>query len=356
MSAGALPRVALAAGVLPDPLRPFVWSDPLFTYLRGLGGHRLPYVDTSFEYPPLIGIVSGAFSVLSAGPAVYVVLWSVLLACCAASCAALLTRTSGPRRGLLFWAAAPQLVLLGTLNFDVLPATLLAAAAIASRSRRELSTAVALAAGTAAKLFPLASVPLALLRARRRLQFAAATGAVLILCYLPTAVQPHASTRGLTFYLVGIRANIDSVWGILERFLAAAGVPAPSVLIVALTLSGLVATYVLMVIPRALRAGDPVVGFCLATVALLFWSRLYSPQYSLWLLPFFALLDLGTRRFLLLTVADVGVFLTVSPLTLVRWGPDDLGGILLLGALACFVVLRQVALVAIWRGVATTAS
>ena len=123
-------------------------------------------------------------------------------------------------------------------------------------------------------------------------------------------------------------------------------------MIVVVTTTGVVATYLLHVLPHARRASDPVLSFGLATTVLLFWSRLYSPQYSLWLLPFFVLLPLSARRFALLTAADIGVFVTVYPLTLVRRSPDDATSIALLGALAAFVTLRQVAIVAVWRALA----
>ena len=87
---GGLPRLLLAAGMLPDPLRPFVWSDGLLVYERGLSGHRLPYADSPFEYPPLIGAISGLFSLLSPGPAVFVALWIAMLAIAAGSVAAML--------------------------------------------------------------------------------------------------------------------------------------------------------------------------------------------------------------------------------------------------------------------------
>ena len=92
----ALPRILLAAGALPDPLRPFVWSDPLFTYVRGLSGHRLPYLDTPFEYPPVVGAISGLFSVIADHAALYVALWSALLAAAAGVTAWILVPAAGP--------------------------------------------------------------------------------------------------------------------------------------------------------------------------------------------------------------------------------------------------------------------
>src|SRR4030081_1967600 len=86
---GLIPRVLLASGALPDALRPFVWSDPLFVYLRGLSGQRLPYVDSSFEYPPVIGLISAAFSVASPNATAFVVLWGGVAILCAAVAAIL---------------------------------------------------------------------------------------------------------------------------------------------------------------------------------------------------------------------------------------------------------------------------
>jgi hypothetical protein len=107
----------------------------------------------------------------------------------------------------------------------------------------------------------------------------------------------------------------------------------------------------MLVLPRSRRAHDPVVGFGLATVTLLLWSRLYSPQYSLWLLPFFVLLPLRVRSFVLLTIADVGVFFTIYPLTLVIDPSDPLRSAFL-AALFASVALRVVALILIWRDIA----
>lgn len=72
---------------------------------------------------------------------------------------------------------------------------------------------------------------------------------------------------------------------------------------------------ILAVMPRAARAADPAVGVALAAVALLFWTRLYSPQFSLWILPFFALLPLSRRALGALLLGDLAVFFTVYPLS-----------------------------------------
>lgn len=347
---GGFPRILLAMGTLPDVLRPFVWSDALFIYERGLSAHRLPYVDTPFEYPPLIGALSGLFSLVSPGPSTFVAAWVLVVALAAGGCAAILAVSTDARRTWWYWVLAPELLLLGTVNFDLLPTALLTLAAVSQRSRRAVTAMVALALGTAAKLFPAASAPLSAAGARRPLPIIAFVG-VLALFYVPTAVQPFSSAGGVGLYAVGIRSNIDSVWGLVERVLIGAGVPNAGTVVLAVTLVGLAATYLLLVLPRGTRASDPAVGFGLATVALLFWSRLYSPQYSLWLLPFFALLVLPVRVFALLAFADIGVFLTIYPLTLVERAPGDVAAAVLFAAMAAFVLLRHLALWWMWRSI-----
>ena len=73
---------------------------------------------------------------------------------------------------------------------------------------------------------------------------------------------------------------------------------------------------------------------------------------SLWLLPFFVLLPLRIRSFVLLTIADVGVFFTIYPLTLVIEASDPLRTPFLAGLFAS-VGLRVVALIVIWRDIAS---
>lgn len=118
-----------------------------------------------------------------------------------------------------------------------------------------------------------------------------------------------------------------------------------------LTYAAAALTYLTLVLPRARPAHDPVVGFGLATVTLLVCSRLYSPHNSLWLLPFFVLLPLRVRSFVLLTIAKVGVFFTIYPLTLVIDASDPLRTAFL-AALFASGALRVVALVVMWRDIA----
>src|SRR5262249_41106194 len=117
---------------------------------------------------------------------------------------------------------------------------------------------------------------------------------------------------------------------------------------------GLALTYLGLVMPRAVRAGDPVVGFALAAATVLLWNRFYSPQYALWLLPFFALLPLRTRTFVWLTAADVAVYFAIFTLTLVL-RPGDALTQPTAAVVTAAVVGRHAALIAFWRDAARLA-
>ena len=66
-------------------------------------------------------------------------------------------------------------------------------------------------------------------------------------------------------------------------------------------------------------------GFPLVVLFLL-TNKVYSPQYGLWLLPWFALALPGLRRFIAFEIADVAVFVTrfwwFSKLS-GSWGPSE---------------------------------
>lgn len=345
---GAVPRVLLAAGAVPEALRPFVWSDSLFVYLRGLSGHRLPYVDGPFEYPPLVAAASAVLSITSQSALAFVASWAILQGTVAAVAAWLLTSAAPPRRVLARFALSPQLLLLGSLNFDLLAVAFLTAALLAAERDRNGRAAGLIAFGTLSKLFPIVAAPIVIARARDKVRVVLILGGMVAAGYAAASLAGPTGGSGPGYYLVGIGANLDSPWGLVTAALRAFGVANATVIVTTLSLVGFALTYALGVLPLA-RAREATVPMGLAVVGLLLWSRLYSPQYSLWLLPLFVLLPLGTRLFALLIAGDLIVFFTVFPLTLVLRSEVDITATLLLGALAAGVFLRLAALVGVWR-------
>lgn len=347
----ATPRVLLAAGWLPPSARPFIWSDVLATYLDRLAGGRMPYADTFFDYPPGIGYVAGILARLAGGAVAYTVVWTAISVLGAAVIAALMVRAAPTGRTIVFWSASPQLLLYGGANFDVVPLLLLVVAVVIARRGHAFATISLLALGTLTKIFPAVSVPLELERVRRRSGIRAAliAAAVFILIVLvvalPSIVAPYPSTDSVLFQAV--RTNFDSIWGLVIGALGLLGVPNAQAIVGWLSLLGLAVMYFVV-----LRSADPRADPALLTLqgllVLLLWTRLYSPQYSLWVLPFLALCNVPVGPFVLLSIADIMLFVTIYPLTLVPWSAADPLPTFLLGAFAIGVVLRHVALIAMW--------
>jgi hypothetical protein len=354
-----LARIAILSSDVSGVLLVFGHSDAYETWRDAqLEGHRFPYFDPpGFAYPPIIGYLAGLISMTVTSPRGYLIGWAIVIVLAGGVIGYLLAREAGPRRALL-WALAPQLVLTAGINFDVLAAMLATVSALlARRSRVGASLAVA-AVATATKFFAAAYAPLLVLREYRRglgpaAMAAAAFAITLAAVWLPAAVAPYSQLRFTGQYAYGLAANPDSIWILPALLIGAAGLDANS-LILLITTAGMGITYFVLVVPRALRAADPVVGFALAVATILLWNRFYSPQYAIWLLPFFALLPLRTRTFALLTVADLGVFFTIFPMTLVLRPPEPLLQPFL-AALAVALVLRHIALIVFWRDVAALA-
>lgn len=348
------PRLARAAGWSTDAQGLLGLSDLYDGYSDLLVGGRVPYWDSPFYYPPAIGYLAGLFSVLSRDATTYVLLWGAVIAAAAAGVGFLLASTSGPRTAIVFWSLSPQLLLYSGANFDVLPASFVLVAVLLSRRGRSFQAIALLALGALTKVFPAAVAPLELDRLRRSQPSEAASGVILFvaivgLVALPSLLAPWPSTLTATDY--ARRTNFDSVWGLLIRLLEGVGVTEAPGLIAVATAAGLLATYAIAVIPWSHRARDPAVGAALAVLAVLFWTRLYSPQYALWILPLLALLKIDIGSFALLALADVIVFVSVS-LTLTYWQPADISSLWLLAGVAAAILLRHIALIRLWLRIA----
>jgi uncharacterized membrane protein len=355
---GAVPRVVLALDALPDPLRPFVWSDVVHIWERDARGAALPYRDVAFEYPPATGMIWILIQTLAESAAVHVALWALVQAVAAGAVAYALAREAGLRRTLTHWSLAPQLFLYGSLNFETLALAPLVIAITLARRERPVAASAALAVGAAAKLFPAAVLPVVLVRAsvrhaRAAFLAAAVFVAVLGVAFAPTAAGPYSSLVSLSRYSAGIEPNLDSVAGLLVAAARAVGSdPLDAVIVVSIV--GTIATFAVAVIPATRRARDVAVPAGLAIITVLLWSRLYSPQYSLWVTPFLALIGTPGRAFAWLTLADVIVFASVYPYTLAA--PEGAARATLVAVLAAGVVLRHVALIGLWRATYRMAS
>ncbi|HEX6262567.1 MAG TPA: glycosyltransferase 87 family protein [Actinomycetota bacterium] len=285
---------------------------PLF-HTERLDEGAVPYLEADNEYPVLTGMAMALAGVPADSPSSFFVWNALMLAALGLMAAAALARIAG-RRALLF-AAAPTLLIYAFVNWDLVAVAAATLGTWAFLRRRDGLAGLALGVGAAAKLYPaLLVIPFALHRLgeRRADRAGALTGAAAgawVAINLPFALL--APERWSIFFRFSAErpADWDSLWHVTQRHLSWPGSTEAVNLLSGLAFGALAAG--LWLAASRTRPGFPAwtFGFPLL-VAFLITGKVYSPQFSLWLLPWFALALPHLPTFLAFSAAEVAVFVT----------------------------------------------
>ncbi|WP_051005101.1 glycosyltransferase family 87 protein [Blastococcus saxobsidens] len=288
---------------------------PLFA-LYGLDEGAVPYLDSAVEYPVLTGgfmavaaALSGLYDraaaasgLLPAVPAVqsYYAVTCLLLT----ACAFLVVRSTLALAGRRPWDAAmiglsPLVVVHAFTNWDLFAVALAGLGLWAWARSRPVLAGLLLGLGAAAKLYPvflLLTLFLLCLRAGRLrtwVRTAAAAMAAWSAVNVPVAlVAPEGWSRFFTLNRTR-PVDPDSLWNIalhlsgnrlLDGPLAEGEAPTVLNAVVAVALLAGVAAVARLVRVAPVRPRVAQVAFLLVAVFLL-TNKVWSPQYSLWLLP-----------------------------------------------------------------------
>jgi uncharacterized membrane protein len=227
-------------------------------------------------------------------------------------------------RRALWFALSPTLLIYGYMNWDLIAVAFATAATAAFLRRRDVLAGVLLGLGTASKLYPLLLVvAFAAERFRERKPDPgihlvwAALGSWLVV-NLPFALFGfHDWTEFFRFNSHRV-ADFDSVWFIACRHLGHwACIGSTNVLNALWVLAFLALAGGAWLLRWRRQPNFPLWTLGLPfVVAFLLVNKVYSPQYGLWLIPWFALALPGLGRlkplalYALFEVTDVAVFLT----------------------------------------------
>jgi uncharacterized membrane protein len=292
------------------------YSDPAALYgstdrARGLDRGLVPYLEGENEYPVLSGLAMWVAAVPSDHFPAFATWTALLLTGCALATAWALHRMAG-RRALLF-ALAPTLLLYAFINWDLLAVAPATVATLAFLRGRDGGSGALLGVGTAAKLYPaLLVVPFARHRLREgrtggAVRLTAAAAGAWLAINLPFALL--APERWSLFFRFNSArpADFDSVWFLLQELF---GFTWPIPLLNALSAAAFVIGAAVVWRVGRVRGHPPwTLGFPLLVVFLL-TSKVYSPQYGLWLLPWFVLVLPRPGPYLAFQAADAFVFVT----------------------------------------------
>jgi uncharacterized membrane protein len=305
----------------------FRWCSTQFTelyVLESIEGGRLPYLDRCVpvganpcdEYPVLTMYAMRLTGWASSGLESFFYANTALMILCAVAISALLAWRVGMRS--LYFALAPSLALYGLMNWDLVGVVLMVVALEAFLRGRHTAAGAALGLSTAAKFFPaLLVLPLAadlLVRGRRGdvIRLAGAAAVAWAVVNVPFAVVATDGWAEFFRFNSARPPDIDSLWYTACHRLAGE-VPCmatPMVNGISLVVLG---AGIALVWWRKQRREPAFERWTLAfpfIVIFFLANKVYSPQYSLWLLPLIALLLPDIRLFAVFSAAEVAIFLT----------------------------------------------
>lgn len=301
---------------------------------RAVNLHQFPYVDGSFtdgqlvggavEYPVLTGLFLWFTGLFAKDANAYLKISALFLMPFGLIVAYLLVRMA--RWRALMWAASPALIWYSFHNWDLLVVAAVVAGIWSWHKGRSVAAAIWFGIGGALKMYPiLFVVPLALERwhAGDRKDAAKVFGAgagTLLAINLPFMLINFSGWWG-TYDFHKVRGpNFDSIWGLLSDGSTSQWLFVPK-------LNLLVAALTLIWFGLALAAGwwrvkkDGVYPFLQVAGALLIsfllWNKVHSPQYTLWLLPFFVVLRVHVLWWVAYAAVD-----TVAYVSIFKWFYD----------------------------------
>lgn len=297
-------------------------------------GHRIlgggvPYRDIAIEYPPAALPVFILPAADEKGGAAFRWRFAWLMALCGCGMLAVLAatlRTLGvglrPRFWLVTGASAAPL-LLGSIAFkryDLWPALLTGVSLLLYLRGRSRLGGAALGLATAAKLYPIALAPLLIVdvwRRRGRAEALRSLGAgltVFAVCFVPFLVlAPHGALltfarelhRPLELESLGaavvialhhlglVDVSLVQSYGSVNLVGHGAGAVADAT--VAVELAALLGIWIACA-RRRLAPVELATAVAAVTVVLVAFGKVFSPQYLLWVIPFFGLVVPGARR------------------------------------------------------------
>lgn len=275
------------------------FSDIGYLYrARPMGGSVVPYVGAKLEYPTGIGLILYVLHTLSTSLVGFALLYAV---CCVG--AYLLTRRAIGRLGgsvaAAVWAGSPLIALYLFHNFDVFVVAAGVGALVEFDRRHYGRSGMWLAVAFVTKIFPVFwLLPLVVSAARRErragppLAVCAAFGITVGIVNVPFMIGSFGGWW-YPYRWQSLRApNWESIWSYVERIAPSFDNPR---LQSAIAL-GLVVVVTVAVSSRVDGSRGRLAAACLAcTVGFLVVNRVYSPQYTLWVLPFLALLPVERR-------------------------------------------------------------
>jgi len=298
---------------------------PLY-FARHLNEKRFPYLHSTeqtrvaqqdLEYPVGTGLYVGTVAEMTSTPTGFFNANAVGLTLMGLAAALVLAAMALDPRRVLLYAIAPALVLYAFHNWDLLAVGLATLALYAYWRGADLWAGLLLGLGAATKLYPAFLLPALALGAWRRDEkvpwgmggaFLAGVAALNV----PVMLANFGGWKYPWDFQSTRTANFETLWFMIHRHSRGTWFFNSS-LVNLISGGAFVAGSAALLVIEALRkrARPYALGFGILVVFLL-TAKVYSPQYALWLLPFFALLRLPWWSYVAFAITDAAVWFSVS--------------------------------------------
>lgn len=308
----------------------------------------LPYRGSPIEYPVVIGYVAWMTGWFGQTVSSFFIANAALSAVLAIVMTLMLMERGGQR--IWRWAFAVPLALYAFHNWDLVAMVPAMAGLIAFDRGRNHASGMLLALGASAKVFPgLFLPPLAVVRWRagdRRgaLALVGAFGITTVVLNGPVAWWSWSAWTYPLSFQGGRAATWGSLWYWLLRTPGAHALVGGNLHEVANVLAfiALVGALVLISVLAVRRRLDAMAIGAAVVGAFLLSNKVYSPNYDLWLVPFFVVLPIPRRVWLAFAASALGVFVLVYGHFHIGWSRGVVEALL-----PPFVVVRAVTIVAV---------
>jgi uncharacterized membrane protein len=317
----------------------FCYSDvvPLWSDER-LDSGAVPYRDTTVEYPVLTGAFMWITADLTRGVHAIVSSWSelvvfgaltaLLLSLCGLVVTVATAQTAGRRPyDAAIFALSPLLIFHAFSNWDLLAMAFASGALWAWARQKPVLAGALIGLGTAAKLYPVfLLVPIGILAVRtRRLADAVWATVTAVFAWsaanVPLAIAYHHGWWSFYQFSIDRPTERSTLWAMVRTLtngsLSAGDAPywTPPGAAVILALVAALVIVVVLGLSAPVRPRLAQLAF-LSVLAFLLTTKVWSPQYSLWLVPLIALARPRWRLTLIWQFVEIVVWLATLTLLL----------------------------------------
>lgn len=270
---------------------------------------KLPYLEVPIEYPPVTGFFIYLAWLFGKSLLGYAILSYALLMLFTIITALTLYKLCGilnaaKSRIWLFFVFAPSMIVFNIFNWDIIAVMFMVLAIYSYYRNKFIWASLFLALGFNAKLFPVLLLPIMLLKTdwknKIRMTLAFAITCIALNIYF---IIKNFSVWKSTYTFHSLRQpNIDSVWSLT-------GLNAQTINILSLAL--FLSFFALLAYNH--KKYDTIKMGFLVVLLFLIVNKIFSPQYILWLLPFFVLSSLITKvPYYALEASNLIVFFATS--------------------------------------------